>query len=277
MKAKNISYPYPVLGNEDDVEGDLKVSFKHVLGRDKIKLRPAFKLKNDTLAKLIKEEKASFTMEIECNSTFFRKNFVSFNKNSEFTIKSNLVRERVDAGFFIRAASIISDYKIKGCHPDYEGFSFNIEPGDILAVGGFTSFIAEKDFDPMRPSISSFMAVKEGNQEKGPMTINYSDDDKIIIELSRSDWRNYIRIKGRKTMAGALHSSIVLPVLADAIRIVKEENSAEVRGAHWFSRIDIIMQQQGIFDDEPMIAAQKILKNPLERGLLSLVDGEYEE
>ena len=275
MKAKNVSYPYPVLGNEDDVRGEFNVSFKHVLSRDKIKFKVAFKLKNETLERLIKEEKAAFTVEMECGSTFFRSNFRSFEKHAEFSIKSALVRGHVNVGFFIRAIAPITKYKIENCHPDYEGFAFDINPGDILAIGGFTSFVAEKDFDPMKPSVSSFMVIKQGNFDSGPMEVDYSDDEKIKIKLSKADWGVYALIKGRKTVAGMLHSSIVLPVLADAIALVQSGN-AELQGTHWFNRIDVILRQQQLSEEEALIAAQKILKNPLERGLLSIADSEQD-
>ena len=276
MKAKNISYPYPVLGNEDDVQGEFGVTFKHVLSRDKIKLRTTSKLKNKTLEKLIAEGKAAFTMEIECGSTFYRDNFRSFEKHAEFSIGSALVREHVGVAFFIRAVKPIPKYQIDGCHPDYKGFTFEVGPGDILAIGGYTSFVAEKDFDPMKPSVSSFMVIKKGNAESGPMEVDYSEDDKIVIKLSKADWETYVQVKSRKTIAGILHSSIVLPVLADAIRIVSG-GSRELQNTHWFGRIEVILRQQGLSDAEPLTAAQKILKCPVERCLANLADGEQEE
>lgn len=276
MKAKNVSYPYPVLGNEDDVEGEFNVSFKHALNRDKIKLRVDFKLKNKTLEKLIGENKAVFTMEVECGSTFYRSNFRSFDRRGEFAIKSAAVREHVSVGFFVRAIAPIARYQIDGCHPDYKGFTFEVGPGDILAIGGFTSFVAEKDFDPMKPSVSSFMVIKQGSSEKGPMEVDYSGDEKIVIKLSKSDWNTYVRVKGRKTVAGILHSSIVLPVLADAVRLVKD-GDRELQSTHWFNRIDVILRQQQLSEEDPLISAQKILKSPIERGLTNLAEGEQDE
>jgi hypothetical protein len=270
MKAKNISYPYPVLGNEDDVGGSFDIAFKHVLGRDEIKLKVVFSLKNKTLEKLIKHKKVAFITELECRSTFFRANFSTFEKQAEFSIKSPAVREHVGVAFYIRALESISEYQIDGCHQDYKGFLFEIGPGDILAVGGYTSFVAEKDFDPMRPSVSSFMAIKRGESEKGPLEIDYSENEKIIIKLSKSDWDNYVQIKGKKGIAGILHSSIVLPVLADAVKFV-QAGDRELQETHWFKRLEVILRQQELSDCEALKAAQKILRNPVERGLADLL------
>ena len=62
MKAKNISYPYPVLGNEDDVQGKFDVSFKHALRREEVILKVTFKLGSKTLEKLIKEQAAAYVI-----------------------------------------------------------------------------------------------------------------------------------------------------------------------------------------------------------------------
>jgi hypothetical protein len=159
---------------------------------------------------------------------------------------------------------------VSGCHPDYEGFTSDVGPGDVLALGGFTSFIAEKDFDPMQPAVSSLIAIKKGNKDAGPMEIDFSQD-KIFIKLSRRDHKNYSQIKGRTTIAGVLHSSIVFPVLTEAIRLVSEKDE-ETQDKHWFRRIEVILRQQGLEDVEPLICAQKILRSPIERCLSGLVE-----
>lgn len=270
MKAKNISYPYPVLGNDDDVEGKLDASFKHMLKRDNIVLKSRFSLQNKTLEKLIKERKAIYTVEIECPSTFYRKLFSTYEPEADFVLPSTVVREHVSVGFFIRATETMPKYEIVGCHPDYEGFKFDVGPGDVLALGGYTSFIAEKDFDPMQPAVSSLIAIKQGTKDAGPMEIDYSQN-KIFIKLSRKDHKNYSQIKNRTTIAGVLHSSIVLPVLTDAIRLVVA-NDEETQDRHWYLRLEVILRQQELAEQDPIISAQKILRGPIERCLAGLVE-----
>lgn len=269
MKVKNISYPHPVLGNEDDVQGAFNVKFFHGLGRDKISLRIKFELKNKTLESLIKEKKAFFAVEIECNSTFYRGAFSTFSQEGNFAINAQKLREHVLAKFFIRAAEPIKNYSIDGCHDDYKGFSFDINKGDVLAIGGATSFIAEKEFDPLKPAVSSFMAIRKGNEPKGPMVVDYGDPEKIIVKLSRNDWEKYQNIKGRQWVAPVLHSSIVLPVLADAVRLV-HDNDEDARDTHWFKRLETILEQKNLPMDMPLDAAQHILSAPVSRSLGSI-------
>lgn len=274
MKAKNISYPYPVLGNDDDAKGIFDVSFKHALRRDEVVLKTSFKLENGTLEKLMKQGKAVFSAEVECPGTFLRKTFITHERSAEFSIPADAVRGHISVAFYIRAVEPVLRYEIDGCHPDYKGFKFDLSAGEVLAIGGFTSFDAEKDFDPLRPAISSLIAIKPGTHKDGPMAIGYNED-KILIKLSRNDYANYSAIKGRTLLAGVLHASIVLPVLADAIRLVMDKDE-ESQGMHWYRRIEIILRQQQLEDEDPLSAAQKILKSPVERCLSGLAEADDE-
>lgn len=281
MKVKNISYPHPVLGNEDDVSGKFDPSYTRAMGRDLVALRFEFKLQNKTLEKLLKEKRAVFTVEVECASTFFRTVFSTYEKEAVFQIDAAKIREAVSLGFFIRATEPIKNYVIDGCHPDYKGFSFEIDPGDVLAIAGYSEFIAEKDFDPLKPSISSFIAIKENTKrEHGLMEVDYDDPEKITIRLAKSDWRNYLAVKTRKSAASVLHASIVLPVLADAILLVEKGDELS-QDSHWFKRLNIILEQKSLSDEKsPLVAAQKILQLPIERGLggmIELSDQETDE
>lgn len=279
MKAKNISYPHPVVGNEDDMPGSIFKPryFRHALGRDSIPCKIGFDLKNKTIEDLIAKKKAKFTVEMECNSTFFRTLFSTFDREAEFALDANRVREMVAAAFYVRAVEPIPGYVPKGCHPDYDGFKFEIGPGDVLAVGGFTSFIAEKDFDPLRPSVTSLITINGRADRHGPMIVNYADNEKIIIKLADTDWSRYRLVKGRKSAVPVLHATIVLPVLADAIRLVQKDDD-ETRNAYWFQRLKIILEQKRMMEKDPLTAAQDILKNPVERALGGIVEiGQEDE
>ena len=281
MKVNTKSYPHPVLGNEDDIEGDFKVGFKYELGREEVVLNPEFSLKNASIEELMKRGTVSFVAEAECRSTFFRTSFSTRERIARFTMPARLLRERVTVGFYICADKDISNYKPSECHSDYEGAKFDIEKGDVLAVGGYCSFIAEKNFDPLRPPVASFMSIMEGSQHEGPMEIDY-ENEKITVVLSKADWKNYLNIRGQKMAEGILHASVVFPVLVDAVHQVKE-NSSLYESMNWFGRLEAILDAKGLREKEPFEAAQKILENPATRSfqgvgsLLEVNNGqEYE-
>jgi hypothetical protein len=265
MKVNSKSYPHPVLGHEDDLGGSFDVEFHYELGHDEIILNPKFDLKNKALEDLMRKGQASFVVEIECASTFFRRSFSTRNNVERFAVPSKLVRARVVVGFFICCDAPVKDYKPSECHPDYAGETFDVEQGDVLATGGFSYFVAEKTFDPLRPPVSSFMSIMEGTLFEGPVQIDY-ETEKITVILSKTDWGNYLAVRGNNHAVGVLHSAIVLPVLVDAIHQVQNERS-EYSDSPWFGRLDAILEAKGLRKKEPFEAAQKILDNPASRGL----------
>lgn len=269
MKVSNKSYPHPVLGHEDDVmAGGFEVEFKCELTKDYAILKPVFRLDNSVIESLIKSGKASYVVEVECGSTFYRSSFSTSKPLEIIEIPSQRLRERVRVDFFVCANTDIKDYRPSGCHSDYGDATFEVGAGDVLAEGGEGSFIAEKEFDPLRPPISSFMSIKEGTLHEGPMEVNY-DEEKITVVLSKSDWRRYVAVSRQKMAVGVLHASIVLPVLVDAIYKVQSEQD-DLKDRNWFGRLDAILTEKVLKDKEPFEAAQKILEMPLGRNFQSI-------
>ncbi|MBV9159912.1 MAG: hypothetical protein JO019_04945 [Candidatus Kaiserbacteria bacterium] len=264
MKVNSKSYPHPVLGNGDDLGGFFKVEFPYELGREEVILNPTFGLKNSGIEELIKKGRASFIAEVECRSTFFRKSFSTRNANERFSIPAKSLRERVTVGFYICADQDIKGYRPTEPHADYEGATFDVDAGDVLAVGGYSSFVAEKSFDPLRPPVSSFMSITEGFHHEGPMQIDY-DQEKITVVLSKADWKNYLEVRGQKAAQGILHGSIVFPTLVDAI--YKIRNSTDYEGANWYGRLAAILEAKSLEDKDEFEAAQRILDNPATRSL----------
>lgn len=268
MNANIKSYPYPVLGNEDDIKGIFNIDFKYELSKDNVVLNVISKLQNGALADLVKKERASFVVEVECRNSFYRTSLSTRNTAEKWIIPSRFLRERVAVSFYICADEDIKNYVPSDCHPDYKGLSFEIEKGDVLAFGGGCSFVAEKGFDPLRPPVSSLMSIREGRRHEGPMGVDYGSD-KITVELSKSDWKNYLEIKKHTLAVGALHASVVLPVLIDAI-YQAQEASSEYKDNNWYGRLESILDAKGLRDREPLEAAQRILDNPCSRNFKSI-------
>ena len=112
------------------------------------------------------------------------------------------------------------------------------------------------------------MSIREGRCHEGPIEIDYTSD-KIIVELSKADWQNFINVKTQKIAEGVLHSSVVLPVLVDAIYKV-EFNGSDYGEQNWFGRLEAILDSKGLKNKEPFEAAQKILDNPSARNFQSI-------
>lgn len=278
MRINAKSYPHPVLGNEDDISGSFKVDFNYELGRENVVLGVTFILDNVSIEKLIKSNKASYIVEVECRSTFFRTSLPSSSSIARYEIPARMLRERVTVGFYVCSATTISDYRPEGAHSDYGKAVFTIDPGDVLAAGAYSTFIAEKAFDPLRPPVSSFMSVVEDGRQQGPMEIDY-ELPKITINLSKEDYKNYKSLRGQHATVGVLHGAVAFPVLVDAIYKVQHE-ADEYEEKNWYGRLSTILEARSLLGKEPFEAAQIILANPATRSFLgvnSLLDVNGEQ
>lgn len=263
---KQIFYPYPVLGNSDDISGEFITEISYSIKTDETIVNCEFKITNEYIANLIKKEEAEYCVEIQCSNTFFRILQKTNKENIEIPIPSESLKEKVDVNFYICATSKIDNYSPKGMHSDFDEKIFDINFGDILAIGGSASFVADKKFDPLRAPISSIIQLAKSEKLKdGEMQVNYEEDEKIIIELSQKDFEFYLSIKNNS--AEMLHSAVVLPVLVDAIYEAAGKGNSGCQNSSWSNRLRQMLEAQNISIDVPLTAAQKILGNPVNRAL----------
>ena len=271
MNYNGRSYPYPVLGIDDNFVGDdNKDTFKPdlVVSSDyrKIKLDITYQLRNDELLKLINSCQAIFCAQLYCRSTLYRQSFLSKNQKDLIEIKSTRLRDAVEVDFFICAFEDIKNYRNPMFNPIFAGVSFDIEKGDLLGFGGSTTFFANKTPEELK-SVSSFMSVDTENKSEVPMYNDY-DGDKITIILSKEDYETYQSIKRESLLTSTLHSSVVLPALAEAIRFLSTSDGGDYKSRKWHELLTTLTEK--FPTDDPLQSAQKILDLPVNRSFSTL-------
>lgn len=271
MNFNSRSYPYPVLGISDNyINDENNDTFKPelIVSSDfrKIKLEIIFQLRNEELLRMIDEGVAVFCTQLYCRSTMFRKSYITSSLSYEFEIKSNRLRDEVNVDFFICALKEISSYRNSKFNSVFDGMSFEIEKGDLLAYGGSTTFFANKTPEELK-SISAFMSIDTENKSEIPMYNDY-DGDKITIILSKEDYKNYQVIKKESLLINTLHNGVVLPALAEAIRFLSTTDSDEYKTRKWHELLSKLTDKHST--DDPLQTAQKILDLPVNRSFSSL-------
>jgi hypothetical protein len=263
MSASTKSYPFPVLGNLDDIAGQFNPTLRYSLEPNKVVVESDFNLENSTIENLVSQKSATYLVQVECGSTFYRNVFVTSDNKIRIEIDAQDLRDKVDVSFAVVATKDIPNYDPEGIHPDLAGEPSYVEKGDVLADGGTGWFTADKTFDPLKAPVSSFMKIQEGTKKTGPMEIDYGDDH-ILIKLAKNDFENYKFT--RKYATSVLHSSLVLPALIDVLYTMNNKQS-DYSDQPWFSRIQQICRERSINLDEPLMAAQQLLGQPIDRSL----------
>ena len=249
MRLDDASYPHPVVGLHGDVEGELMYDADvRATTRDVSITLSNLRTTNPTIVALLRVSRASFTVIVNCPATYYREGIDVSEPEHEISIPAERLLGRVQVNVAVCARTVIDAYRPEGLHPDYGEAVFVVDEGDALAVAEPMTFDIEKEFDPLRAPVSSFMRIKRGDFEQGPYQVRF-DVERILIEMSHRDWASYTYLRDRTPQV--LHSSVVLPVLAEAVSRVRSD--AESRDLNWGARVRAMLDAQAIADDEPLV------------------------
>jgi len=254
-----VSYPHPVLGNADDVTvGTInpEVTFRATDEIVELNVRN-LTTANPTFDTLLAAGSASWAIRVQCARTYFRTEFTTAAQDRDITLNGHDLEGRVDVEITLIAAKAISAHLPTGTHPDYGPTSFDLEPGEVLGIGPAFSFEIDKQFDPLRAPVASFMRISKGEHADGPFRLALEGDFVEVI-LSQADWTRYAGVKDR--VPGVLHVALVLPALSEALRRI-----AEFSGRRWADRLRAIVEARDVDTTHPLDAAQILLQDPLTR------------
>ncbi len=270
MRLSARSYPHPVLGNRDDVPGAaFQAALEMSTDKECVYIAADVACSCETLNALLKNGRAAYVLHVECSNTLFRRAYEFREPQHRISIGADNLNDAVEVNVFVRATDRIADYRIPEAHSDYADATFDIQRGDILAVGEGQVFHIESNFDSLS-RIGSIMQINESPKDGDiPMEPSF-DGDKIVIFLSKSDFADYKVLKLHEGVRGPLTTTIVLPVLVEAIHILKEESEGMDDARRWVRALARRIESLGLSSEsQPLLLAQKLLELPVKRALSS--------
>ena len=182
MNINNLSFPYPVLGIGNDIEprpgfaSQPTVEKKH----SSFIFETDLEMKNKDIARHIKYGHAKYVCEVECRPTMLRRCFFSDTPHFSIELPKHLLNERVTFQFSVVVTKPIRKYSNQDFHEDYIGYTFDLDPGDLLAFIGQFAYDVDIKYDKLK-SVGSFMQITEGKLDRMPNFI--LGGDKIEIRL----------------------------------------------------------------------------------------------
>jgi len=277
MKLSSRSYPHPVVGNRDDVPGAaFQAALEMSSDKQAIYIDATVKCSSKTINTLLKKKDASLVLHVECSNTLFRRVFEFADGEYRAQIPADYLNDSVEVNVFAKANRNLSGYKVDAAHPDYGDVTFDVEKGNILAIGEGQVFYIDSNFDSLSP-IGSIMEIHEAHQDGDlPMRVDYNGA-KIQIQLSKKDFADYKFLKTMDGVSVALTTAIVLPVLLEAIHITQDDHDND--DVRWVRALRLRIESMGLkLEAEPLELAQQILELPVKRTFGSarmLADGGY--
>ena len=287
MQIGNKLFPYPTINNNilrscfRDTIYEFKYEDKND-GQNYILENARVDINNEYIKKLMYEGLIGAGLIIECPTTVFRKMFEITLKPQTIKINIGNLRDKVVISCYLYAKKNISEYKDNDFLEEYEGYSFEIEKNDIIAIDdGFTAVI---DYDESldKKVASIFQVIK--NKHVETMTIE-KNTRKIVINLPEEEFIYYDTLRKNDNFQNIFFAMLAIPALTYCLKefqdnILLEQYNLEVVEMNyiWFISIkNAYKNQYGIELTEDIfknlnvsILAQKLLNNGILNGIKDL-------
>ncbi|MDE0472087.1 MAG: hypothetical protein OXH57_09115, partial [Ekhidna sp.] len=188
MKFNNISFPHPVLGIADTISGDIDFSDEVLSEKGNYRIKFELNQSNNNLNQLLQENKAEYFCEATCTNTLYREIFTSSDNSISFALPKKQVRGKVEFTCLLISKTVIPNYVNADAHSDYNGFNFDIDEGDILAVFGKSSFNADIKYERLK-AISQILVIKP-TEDFDVVNVNL-EEAKITVEIPKKDYEKF--------------------------------------------------------------------------------------
>lgn len=260
MAFSNISFPHPVLGNGDDIsQGVISPEIRYKITDEAIRIEvTSMHTGHPDFDRMIDEDEAVWHLRVQCPRTYMRKDFFASTSSYEIQLNGVDFEGVVTIEISLVTKIPLSDYRPYGLHEDYGAETFSLQSGEVIGIGSRYQFLVDKIYDPLKAPVSSIIRVEEGEHGEGPFKV-LLDSDLIMILLSKADYKEYAGITDR--VPTVIHSALVLPVLAEAIRKLDEFEDTTM----WGGRLKDLLDARAIDTEYPLQAAQEVLSSPIAR------------
>ena len=273
--ATGASFSHPVIGPGRDDVIDSQFSLKHSPVRGDgldYYIDLEFEVTDDDLLQFIEAGHASYALHVEAKGFFYRKLFDHLHCNSQIKLEGNMVMGKVECLPLIVSDIPIIKYELSKFHKDYNGISFELLKGDILAIGHGFSFEAEKEYDPLEKLSSIMQVLPDSTLDNGAMQVELSEE-KITVFVSKEDHSKYTKLQQQQETSAILLQSVAVPALTSAIAYLKSESDESIP-YRWQKAIKRKADALGLAmeDSDPTDISCRILDGPFGRMLHCLDD-----
>lgn len=293
MPRSFVSFPHPVLGNRDDVEG----VFRLLAGSNyrpntlAVQFSLEFELDNPELEQLLLDDEIRGVMVIDCARTFYaatKELDLSSSGGHRYRATVEIPRSDIAGRVAIQVALVsdggLEEYELASFHEDFERAQFAPGKGQIIAQTGSVTFQIDQEWDPLDPPTSSFLKIVVADFPlEGDIQVDFEGDD-IQVTISHELKASVEALPGQMRDDYVL-ATVVVPALAEAIAAGEQDEKESTDGEDgcesrmWQRAIDQRLTNLGAHGQSPIQAANILLERPAVRAAqiaTALVDDEEE-
>lgn len=284
MDIKYKLYPHPVLWDKlDDYQNsrfDCSIDIEREIKKFTLNVR--FEIDNKDIKNLIDNGYAEFVLHIESPATSYRLVKSTSKDFLKFALYDEHLLGRISLCPFIVAKQDIKAYTSDDLSQDYNGATFDLQKGTIIAIGSQFDFKVDKEKEDLSSVQSIFTIYKKETTEDMPMEIELCSN-KIRIGLNIPDYENYnINVRN---MPDVINAFVIFPALIYTFEQLKS-GFDDFKEYRWFQAIERIFKKYSMeFNQETLESttslelSQKIMSMPISKALnrISLIDNVGEE
>ncbi len=272
------AWPHPVLrppkyGDDyPEAEFEVEIDLRVASGSTSVHLTVEFILSSQKLLRLVEEKDAHYTILITAPQTRFRELFRTKTVKIEKQFVAGLLAGWVEIQPFLICARKLPGFCTSEWHPDFEGQTFYIFAGSVLAEDEPKRYFIDPEYEN---SIGSIFKIRvQANLSDGRWT-HHIEQDHIWISMSQRDERifNDVRQKCRTGTEGYyLINGLYLPALAVSLKDIDCDRD-EYQDSKWFASLDRRLKEVGCrplgsegadrIEDAQKIFESPFLKMPL--------------
>lgn len=273
MLNSAMTYPYPVLRNMpiDYQTSTFTAQLSKKNEKDGYTIKVLYSVSNEEVQRLIDEKKAAFALQIQCVSTWFRSMEISEGNIQEIKLSSNMIHERVDMCPCIIAREYLDNFTNKDFADDFEGISFSVNPGEVIAIGERQKFdaIYKDDIIKKGDPIVHFI-----NDEQSPVMFCEYDFDTIRIHLPKHQNEKYNYMGSYEPWKiPVLNAIYVVPAIAMGIEEIYKDTcmggSGSLERYSWYKTLKVMIQRNAKDVDS---VYRKLLTDPIKTAEMLLND-----
>ena len=167
MRIGKRLFPYPLLNNEklysQFKDATFTLQYSEIV-TDEFYILEGITclLTSEYLISLVKNGACKIVCIVECPTTLYRKSFELSLEPKDLKIPLSDLNGKTTVSAFVVAVKDIDDYACDDFLDDYDGYKFNIEKNDILAVDdGFTNRIDFNTDEDDNKKSSIFLVIKD--------------------------------------------------------------------------------------------------------------------
>lgn len=264
MLNSSMNYPYPILrANPVDYRSSIfNVDIKKETRKDGFYLNVTYDVNNSEIKKLLNERVLAYAVQLQCISTWYRDLRISNSEEQEIFLPSELVHERVDLCPCIVAVEKIENFINSDFSEEFDGISYEINKGEVIAIGERQKFDAIYKNDIIKKGDPIVHFVKDDNS---PVMFCEWEYDAIRIHLPKEQYKKYNEIGMYESWKiPVLNAIYVVPVIVQGIYEIYQDvnNSGQETLAQysWYKTLKLMIMNAAKNDDAEF---KKMLNNPI--------------